>query len=88
MREYLNVGAVVLAIAGREKGEIFLIAKDEGDYAYLINGTSRPIENPKKKNKKHLQLLCKSETAALNMSELSNAQVKNFLSNYNKSRVK
>ena len=35
MREYLNVGAVVLAIAGREKGEIFLIAKDEGEYAYL-----------------------------------------------------
>ena len=88
MREYLNVGAVVLAIAGREKGEIFLIAKDEGDYAYLINGTSRPIENPKKKNKKHLQLLCKSEITQLNLSELENAQVKNFLNNYDKSRVK
>ena len=88
MREYLNVGAVVLAIAGREKGEIFLIAKDEGEYAYLINGTSRPIENPKKKNKKHLHLLCKSEVTQLNLSELENAQVKNFLNNYDKSRVK
>ena len=88
MREYLNVGAVVLAIAGREKGEIFLIAKDEGEYAYLINGTSRPIENPKKKNKKHLHLLCKSEITQLNLSELENAQVKNFLNNYDKSRVK
>ena len=88
MEEYLNVGAVVLAIAGREKKEIFLISGIEGNYALLVNGTTRTIENPKKKNKKHLHLLCKSETTCLNMSELSNAQVKNFLNNYNKSRVK
>ena len=88
MEEYLKVGAVVLSIAGREKNEIFLISKIFNDYAYLVNGTTRTIENPKKKNKKHLHLLCKSEVTGLDMSELSNAQVKNFLSNYNKSRVK
>ena len=88
MREYLQVGAVVLATAGREKGEIFLIAKDDGDYSHIVNGSTRTIENPKKKNKKHLHLLCKSEKTQLNMSELSNAQVKNFLNNYDKSRVK
>ena len=88
MREYLNVGAVVLAIAGREKNEIFLISQDDGEYSYIVNGTTRTLENPKKKNKKHLHLLCRSEKSGLNMSELSNAQVKNFLNNYNKSRVK
>ena len=88
MYNYLSVGAVVSATAGRERGEIFLIIKDSGEYAYLINGTSRPIENPKKKNKKHLHLLCKSEVTQLNLSELENAQVKNFLNNYDKSRVK
>ena len=88
MREYLQVGAVVLAIAGREKGEIFLIAKDDGDYSHIVNGSTRTIENPKKKNKKHLHLLCKSELSCLNLSELSNAQVKKFLNDYNKSRVK
>ena len=88
MREYLNVGAVVLAIAGREKGEIFLISKDDGEYSYIINGTSRTIENPKKKNKKHLHLLCKSEVAGLDMTSLSDAQVNNFLNNYCKSRLK
>ena len=88
MIEYLSIGSVVLAKAGREKGEIFLVSHKEGEYLYLVNGTTRTIENPKKKNKKHLHLLCKSEVTGLNMSELSNAQVKNFLSNYNKSRVK
>ena len=88
MKEYLNVGAVVLAIAGREKDEIFLISQDDGEYSYLVNGSTRTLENPKKKNKKHLHLLCRSEKTGLNMSELSNAQVKNFLNNYCKSRLK
>ena len=88
MKEYFNVGAVVMAIAGREKGEIFLIVKDEGEYSLLVNGSTRTMDNPKKKNNKHLHLLCKSETTALDMSTLSDAQVKNFLSNYNKSRGK
>ena len=88
MYNYFSVGAVVSATAGREKGELFLIVNENGEYAYLINGKSRTIENPKKKNKKHLHLLCKSELTGLNMSELTDAQVKNFLNNYNKSRVK
>ena len=88
MYNYFSVGAVVLATAGREKGEIFLISNENGEYAYLINGKSRTIESPKKKNKKHLHLLCKSEMAGLDMSMLSDAQVKNFLNNYCKSRLK
>lgn len=88
MYNYFSVGAVVTATAGREKGEIFLISNDVGEYAYLINGKSRTIENPKKKNKKHLHLLCKSEVAGLDMTSLSNAQVINFLNNYCKSRLK
>ena len=88
MYNYFSVGAVVTATAGREKGEIFLISNETGEYAYLINGKSRTIENPKKKNKKHLHLLCKSEVVRLDMNSLSNAQVKNFLNNYCKSRFK
>lgn len=88
MIEYLNVGAIVESISGREKGEIFLIISAEDDFVYLVNGINRTIENPKKKNKKHLHLLCKSEVAGLDMSQLTNAHVKNFLSNYNKSRGK
>ena len=88
MKEYFNIGAVVLSIKGREKGEIFLISEEDNECCYLTNGTTRTLENPKKKNKKHLHLLCKSEKTQLNMLELNNAQVKNFLNNYDKSRVK
>lgn len=81
-------GVIVMATAGREKGEIFVILKDDGDNVYLVNGQTRTIESPKKKRKKHLHLLCKSEVSGLNSLTLTDALVKNFLNNYSKSRVK
>ena len=88
MKEYMSIGAVVMAIAGREKGEIFLIQNVQGEYAYLVNGKTRTLEVPKKKNLKHLQLLCKSEKTNLDMLNISNAQIYKFLNDYNKSRAK
>ena len=87
MREYFCSGAVVLATAGREKGEIFLVLSSDSEYSLLVNGSTRTMDNPKKKNNKHLHLLCKSENAGLDMSKLTDAQVKNFLNNYHKSRL-
>ena len=55
MKEYLITGAVVLSISGREKGEIFIITSVDNDYCCLANGTTRTIENPKKKNKKRFK---------------------------------
>lgn len=85
MTKYYCKGAVVRAISGREKNELFIILKVENGYAYLVNGKSRPIENPKKKNFKHLNLLCKSELTGLDLENLTNANVIKFLKDYNKS---
>lgn len=88
MREYFEKGAIVQAIAGREKGEIFVVVDESGDFVTLVNGINRTLESPKKKNKKHLHLLCKSNVAQIYSDDLSDAQVKKFLNNYSKSRVK
>lgn len=84
MQKYYCSGAVVISIAGREKNQIFLILKTEGNVAYLINGKARPIESPKKKNFKHLQLISKSSN--LDFEKLTNADVIKFLKDYNKSK--
>ena len=84
MTKYYCSGAIVMAIAGREKNEIFLILKTEGTCAYLTNGKSRPIESPKRKNFKHLQLLSKNSN--LDLDKLTNAQVIKFLKDFNKSK--
>ena len=84
MKKYYNSGAIVTSIAGREKNQMFLILKTEGNISYLINGKTRPIESPKKKNFKHLQLV--SKTSDLDMTKLTNAEVIKYLKDYNKSK--
>ena len=50
----IEQGDLVLSRAGRDKGEIFLVVKTESDYALIVNGRTRKVLAPKKKNKKHL----------------------------------
>ncbi len=45
---------IVRSRAGHDKGEFFVILQLEGDYAFISDGKSRKLENPKKKKLKHL----------------------------------
>lgn len=45
--------------AGHDKGQIYYILRDDAECVYLVNGTTKPMEKPKKKNKKHIQLIKK-----------------------------
>ena len=49
------VGQLAVSKRGRDRGEPYLVLEiiDE-DFVYLINGDKRRIENPKRKNIKHL----------------------------------
>ncbi len=52
-----EVGSVVLAKAGRDKGKAFIIVGTLSDeYALIANGTGRSIDKPKKKKLRHLAL--------------------------------
>lgn len=56
--------------AGHDKGRIYLVDKAEGEYVYLVNGTTRPFDKSKKKNRKHVQPIKKfPEEIALIMEE-------------------
>ncbi len=50
----ITVGNAVYSRAGRDKGELFIVLKVEGDYVYLADGKKRRVSNPKKKKIKHL----------------------------------
>lgn len=52
----LSLGQFCISKQGRDKDKIYIVYEivDE-DYVLLINGNDRKIENPKKKNRKHLQ---------------------------------
>ena len=45
--------------AGHDKGQMYVILKEEGEYLYLVDGKTRGVDNPKKKKKKHCKLIKK-----------------------------
>lgn len=51
------IGMFARSKAGHDKGRMYLIVKEEEDFFYLADGRIRGIENPKKKRKKHLQIV-------------------------------
>lgn len=57
-------GRFAVSKAGHDKGQMYLIIREEGDFVYLADGKGRTLDHPKKKRKKHLQLI-KSEEEAL-----------------------
>lgn len=53
----VEAGSLVKSIAGRDKGEMFVVLKREEDFLFLANGKARKTENPKKKKLKHISFI-------------------------------
>ena len=52
-------GYFAYSMAGHDKGKIYLIIKEEADYVWLADGRARKLSSPKRKNKKHIQIIKK-----------------------------
>ena len=48
-------GSIVIAKAGRDKGNYFIVLSLDGIYAYICDGGIRKVTTPKKKKMKHLK---------------------------------
>ena len=53
---------VVTTIAGRDAGQLFYVMHAEQEYLYLVNGKDQTLDKPKRKKRKHAQLVLRSET--------------------------
>ena len=51
------VGCLAVSKAGHDKDEIYLILKEEKDAVHLADGIGKTAASPKKKNKKHIQII-------------------------------
>lgn len=51
----LKRGQVVFSLSGKDKGTALVTVKTEGTDIYVCDGKKRPLERPKKKNRKHVQ---------------------------------
>ena len=61
--------------AGHDRKKIYLIIREEDEYVYVLDGKTRTFENPKKKNKKHIQVIKKYKNPELEMKLLNNEAI-------------
>lgn len=43
--------------AGHDKDKCYVIVREEGDFVYLSDGRLKTLASPKKKRKKHIQII-------------------------------
>lgn len=58
----ISIGDVVLSTAGRDQGCLFYVASTDDQFVTLVNGRNRPLEQPKRKKRKHVVKVLRSET--------------------------
>lgn len=52
-----QLGSLVFSLAGRDTGEhYFVVGLIDSKFVLVANGLSRPLQSPKKKNTRHVQV--------------------------------
>ena len=56
------ISDVVASAAGRDQGKLFYVIGTDDTFVMLVNGKDRTLEKPKRKKRKHVQKVLRSET--------------------------
>ena len=58
----ITVSDVVVSTAGRDRGDWFYVIDEDPVYLMLANGKDRTLDKPKRKKRRHVQKVLRSET--------------------------
>ncbi len=76
-------GTVVLSIAGRDKGNAFIVTETTEKYVYIVDGNIHKVENPKYKKIKHIEIVgeCDEDLKQrlINKNKITNQDIKRAL---------
>lgn len=62
-------GQLVLCLKGKEKGRLMCIIGADEKFVYLADGRERTLDNPKRKNPKHVQVTEKNISHLLPLTD-------------------
>lgn len=74
--ERFEVGMLAKALAGHDLGKIYVIMDVDEEYVYLVDGKIRTVDKPKKKRKKHVQLIKETSQTLIEKIQ-SNQKIQN-----------
>ena len=58
----IEVSDVVVSTAGRDQGQLYYVIGTDNMFLMLVNGKDRTLDKPKRKKRKHVQKVLRSET--------------------------
>ena len=58
----INISDVVVSTAGHDQGKLFYVINEDPVYLMLANGKDRTLDKPKRKKRRHVQKVLRSET--------------------------
>ena len=58
----VDKSSLVVSKAGRDKGQLFYVVDTDEQYVYLADGKSRKLEKPKRKKRKHVEQVPRTES--------------------------
>ena len=71
--------------AGHDKGALYVIIREEGEYVYVADGRIRTSDRPKKKNRKHVQIIKKKQITEPE-SGLDDIMIRKIIKEYQEER--
>lgn len=71
------VGMLARSLCGHDKSELYVIVKEDTEYVYLCDGKYKPLEKPKRKNKKHIQVIKKFPQSSFVQEKMKQGNLKN-----------
>ena len=74
-------GMLAWSRAGHDKDKLYVIVKTEGEYVYLSDGRLKPVEHPKKKKIRHIQIVRQipEELLGLNIETIKNEEIRKVI---------
>ena len=58
----IHISDVVVSTAGHDQGNLFYVIDEDPVYLMLANGKDRTLDKPKRKKRRHVQKVLRSET--------------------------
>ena len=86
------IGFLASSKAGHDKDKIYVIIKEDTEYVWLADGKIKTVDKPKKKRKKHIQIIkyFNNEEIKSSLSEgkkVSDLEIVMTLKNYKKQQM-
>ena len=85
-------GFLASSKAGHDKDKIYVIIKEDSEYVWLADGKIRTVDNPKKKRKKHIQIIKyfyneEMKAALLEEKKVTDLEIMMVLKKYKKQQM-